>query len=163
MCVNLQRPQAGIRRLWVSSRVSMRSLKQVANHFPFSQPLVDVKSQDFQERWGNLGVSVGTNAGIKGPHDNEGGNKLSSVDWFVIDYNYLDSLFQFSTDWLTTIRIVVVAEIHTLKASEREPFINHLHSRLKHQLPDAQLIYLSNTFATAKILAHQLGCEYVSD
>ena len=95
---------------------------------------------------------------------------IDSADPFLADYDLIvmtsekfDSLIRHSSPWISSVRTVIVDEIHLLNDPERGPTLEILITILKNLLKNAQIIGLSATIGNAEELAEWLDAELVVD
>jgi len=120
--------------------------------------LASEKYNDFKKRYGALikiAISIGDT--------DSSGTYLSDYDLIVCTAEKLDSLLRHHSPWLSSVKVVVVDEIHLLNDPKRGPTLEILITILKQLLPKMQLIGLSATIGNAKELAEWLQAKLVLD
>ncbi|TXT55239.1 MAG: putative ski2-type helicase [Candidatus Thorarchaeota archaeon] len=110
-----------------------------------------------KERYFDSEISVGLSTGDY----HTDGEELSTYDVIVTTYERTDSLLRKKTSWLGEIGTVVIDEIQTLAETQRGARLESTIIRLKHLIPEIQLIVLSATIGAPDELAEWLRCELV--
>ena len=120
--------------------------------------LASEKYKDFKKRYGKIAeiaLSIG-DIDSSDPY-------LAEYDLIVTTSEKLDSLIRHHSLWLSSIKTVVIDEIHLLNDPERGPTLEILITILKKLLKNAQIIALSATIGNAEELAEWLQAELVVD
>ena len=120
--------------------------------------LASEKYKDFKKRYGKIAeiaLSIG-DIDSSDPY-------LAEYDLIVTTSEKLDSLIRHHSLWLSSIKTVVIDEIHLLNDPERGPTLEILITILKKLLKNAQIIALSATIGNAEELAEWLNAELVVD
>ena len=121
--------------------------------------LAGEKYKDYKELFKESGFEVMISTG-----------DLDSTDPWLDKYNILiltveklDSLLRHSAPWVSSIKTIIVDEVHLLNDHERGPTLEILLTILKQLLKNAQIIGLSATIGNAEELAEWLDVELVVD
>ncbi|WP_148682252.1 DEAD/DEAH box helicase [Pyrobaculum neutrophilum] len=88
--------------------------------------------------------------------------RLHEYDVLVVTYEKLDSLLRHRPGWLSSVKTVVVDEIHYLGDPRRGPVLESIIAKLKHLGLRAQFIGLSATVGNAAEVAEWLGARLVA-
>ncbi|MBI5389553.1 DEAD/DEAH box helicase [Candidatus Woesearchaeota archaeon] len=88
---------------------------------------------------------------------------LECYDLIMCTAEKLDSLLRHHCPWLSSVRVVVVDEIHLLNDPERGPTLEILMTLLRMLLPKMQLIGLSATIGNPEELASWMQATLVTD
>ena len=120
--------------------------------------LASEKCRDFKKRYGKL-AKIALSIGDFDSAD----PYIAEHDLIVTTSEKLDSLIRHNAPWLTSIKTVVVDEIHLLNDPQRGPTLEILITILKKLLKNSQLIALSATIGNAEELAEWLDAELVVD
>ncbi len=119
--------------------------------------LASEHSQDFKRKYSDaLGIKTVLSTG----DFDSSGAFLGSKDIIFTTYERLDSLINHRTDWLPSIGLLVIDEIHTI-GSDRGPTLEMLITKLRFVNPKMQLLGLSATIPNAKGLSEWLGAALV--
>lgn len=91
-----------------------------------------------------------------------------SSDPWLVDYDIIlttnekaDSLIRHHAPWFKDIGVVVADEIHLIDSPERGPTLELLLTRVRSELPDAQMIALSATIGNAEEIADWLNAKLI--
>lgn len=120
--------------------------------------LASEKYKDFKKRYGKI-AEIALSIGDIDSSD----HYLAEYDLIVTTSEKLDSLIRHQAPWLSSIKTVVIDEIHLLNDSERGPTLEILITILKKLLKNAQIIALSATIGNAEELAEWLQADLVVD
>ena len=120
--------------------------------------LASEKYRDFKKRYGKvakIALSIGD---------------IDSSDQYLAEYNLLivtsekmDSLLRHSAPWVSSIKTIIVDEIHLLNDPQRGPTLEILLTILKQLLKNAQIIGLSATIGNPEELAEWLNADLIVD
>lgn len=119
--------------------------------------LVSEHSNDFKKKYSkefNIKSVLST-----GDFDSSG-KYLSSKDIIFTTYEKLNSLLNHNADWLSSIGLLVIDEIHSL-GNNRGTTLEMLITKLRFLNPDLQLLGLSATIPNAKELSNWLKADLV--
>lgn len=86
---------------------------------------------------------------------------LTDYDLIICTTEKLDSLIRHGAQWIASIGLIIVDEVHMLNDGSRGPTLEIVMTRLRDLLPDAQIIALSATINNAEDIAHWIGAETV--
>ncbi|MBS3141942.1 DEAD/DEAH box helicase [Candidatus Woesearchaeota archaeon] len=120
--------------------------------------LANEKFRDFRKRYGNkikIALSIGDL--------DESESYLASYDLIICTAEKLDSLLRHHTPWITSVKTIVVDEIHLLNDPGRGPTLEVLMTLLRQVIPGLQIIGLSATIGNPEMLAAWLEAELVLD
>jgi helicase len=120
--------------------------------------LASEKYNDFRKRYGSL-IKIALSIGDIDSSD----SYLADYDLIVCTAEKLDSLLRHHSPWLSSVKVVIVDEIHLLNDQKRGPTLEILITILKQLLPKMQLIALSATIGNAKELADWLQAKLIAD
>lgn len=118
--------------------------------------LANEKAREFRKRYSRF-VKVALSVG-----ESDGGS-LVDKDLIVCTAEKLDSLMRHHTPWLSSVKAVVVDEIHLLNDPSRGPTLEIVLTMLRKIVPQAQVVGLSATIGNPEELAEWLGAELVLD
>ncbi|MFC1731405.1 DEAD/DEAH box helicase [candidate division KSB1 bacterium] len=120
--------------------------------------LANEKFREFKEKYGHfarIALSIG-NIDSTDPY-------LSDYDFIITTSEKLDSLIRHNTPWLSSVKTVIVDEIHLLNDPGRGPTLEILLTMVRQILSNVQIIGLSATIGNPKELAKWLGAKLVQD
>ncbi|MEM3832025.1 MAG: DEAD/DEAH box helicase [Thermoprotei archaeon] len=86
---------------------------------------------------------------------------LKDYDIIVTTNEKADSLLRHHASWLHDVGLIVADEIHLLDSIERGPTLEFLLTRLRTELPEAQIMALSATIGNAKEIAEWLSANCI--
>ena len=119
--------------------------------------LASEKQQELTELGNALGLKVGI--GI-GDNRNEVSN-IDDCDILVCTSEKLDSLMRQNKGVLRKVSVIVADEFHLLNDSSRGPTMEINLARIRHLVPEAQIITLSATVGNSQDLADWLDSELI--
>jgi ATP-dependent DNA helicase len=120
--------------------------------------LASEKYKEFKTKYEglyNVALSIG-NLDSSDPY-------LEKYDIIICTAEKLDSLIRHHCPWLSSVKTVIVDEVHLLNDISRGPTLEILITILKQMLPSMQLIALSATIGNPESLAKWLEAELVQD
>jgi len=119
--------------------------------------LASEKHREFKKHYPQLrvGVSIGD--------IDSSDSYLSKYDLIITTSEKFDSLIRHRAPWLSSVRLLVVDEIHLLNDPSRGPALEVLITLLRKQLKGLQVIGLSATIGNPEELSGWLGAELVVD
>ncbi|MBN2566825.1 DEAD/DEAH box helicase [Candidatus Woesearchaeota archaeon] len=120
--------------------------------------LASEKHKQFTEKYGGIAriaLSIGDIDSSE--------SRLSRYDIVITTSEKLDSLIRHKTPWLSSVRTMVVDEIHLLNDPARGPTLEILITVLRKVIPRLRIVGLSATIGNPKELADWLGAELVVD
>ena len=120
--------------------------------------LASEKYKDFKKRYDGL-AKVALSIGDKDSSDPH----LADYDIIICTAEKLDSLIRHHAHWISSIKTVVVDEIHLLNDPGRGPTLEILITILKQLLKNAQIIALSATIGNPEELAEWLDANLIKD
>ncbi|HLG24795.1 MAG TPA: DEAD/DEAH box helicase [Candidatus Nanoarchaeia archaeon] len=120
--------------------------------------LASEKYKHFKKRYGSLAKVALTIGDIDSADD-----YLSEYDLIVTTSEKLDSLTRHNAQWLSSITVLIIDEIHLLNDQQRGPTLEIIITILKKLLKNLQVIGLSATIGNAKELADWLEADLVFD
>ncbi len=88
---------------------------------------------------------------------------LKSADILVMTNEKMDSIIRHGSDWVDSIGMVIVDEIHLIGDQDRGPTLEMILTKLKFFEKRPQIIALSATISNAKELADWLDCTLVQN
>ncbi|MGC8948251.1 MAG: DEAD/DEAH box helicase [Thermoprotei archaeon] len=86
---------------------------------------------------------------------------LKDYDIIVTTNEKADSLLRHHASWLRDVGLIVADEIHLLDSIERGPTLEFLLTRLRTELPEAQIMALSATIGNAEEIAEWLNASCI--
>ncbi len=89
--------------------------------------------------------------------------RLSEYDLIICTSEKLDSMIRHHTPWLSSIKTLIIDEIHLLNDHSRGPTLEILITILRKLIPNIQIVGLSATIGNPKELAEWLGADLVED
>lgn len=120
--------------------------------------LANEKFRDFSERYGSMcriALSIGDM--------DKGDSYLENYDLIITTSEKLDSLIRHHCPWLSSVKCVVVDEVHLLNDAGRGPTLEILLTILRQQLKKIQIIALSATIGNPQELADWLDAKLIED
>lgn len=123
-------------------------------------PLKALASEKLEELK-QLGESLGLKIGLGiGDAPNEA-KQIDDCDILVCTSEKLDSLMRSKSEVLRRVSVVVADEFHLVNDSHRGPTMEINLARIRHLLPDAQIITLSATVGNSQDLADWLDSDLI--
>ena len=123
-------------------------------------PLKALASEKLQELK-QLGESLGLKIGLGiGDAPNEA-KQIDDCDILVCTSEKLDSLMRSKSEVLRRVSVVVADEFHLVNDSHRGPTMEINLARIRHLLPEAQIITLSATVGNSQDLADWLDSDLI--
>ena len=123
-------------------------------------PLKALASEKLEELK-QLGESLGLKIGLGiGDAPNEA-KQIDDCDILVCTSEKLDSLMRSKSEVLRRVSVVVADEFHLVNDSHRGPTMEINLARIRHLLPEAQIITLSATVGNSQDLADWLGSDLI--
>ena len=119
--------------------------------------LASEKQDELKQMGEHLGLKIGL--GI-GDASNEA-KQIDDCDILVCTSEKLDSLMRSKPEVLRRVSIVVADEFHLVNDSHRGPTMEINLTRIRHTLPDAQIITLSATVGNSQDLADWLDSDLI--
>ncbi|MBU1111518.1 MAG: DEAD/DEAH box helicase, partial [Nanoarchaeota archaeon] len=120
--------------------------------------LASEKFKDFQRLYGDL-FKIALSSGEIDSAD----SYLAGYDLIITTSEKLDSLLRHRAVWLSSVKVLVLDEIHLLNDAGRGPTLEILITLMRKLLPKLQLIGLSATIGNPEELAKWLDAELVLD
>lgn len=120
--------------------------------------LASEKYRNFKKKYGNI-VKVALSIGDIDRSD----PYIAEYDLIITTSEKLDSLIRHHSPWISSVKTIIVDEIHLLNDAERGPTLEILLTILKHLLKNSQIIGLSATIGNAEELAEWLQADLVVD
>lgn len=120
--------------------------------------LANEKFKEFKKRYGhkvNIAISIGD---LDKKED-----YLANYDLIICTAEKLDSLLRHHCPWLTSVKVVIVDEIHLLNDVGRGPTLEILITLLRNAVKDIQIIGLSATIGNPEELADWLQARCIVD
>ncbi len=123
-------------------------------------PLRALASEKYQEfmKYQTLGIKVGISTGEYDSKD----SWLQSSDIIITTSEKADSLLRHRSDWLNSLSVVVVDEIHLMNDPHRGPTLEVTLSRLIHLNPNMIILGLSATIQNADEIADWLDAKLIT-
>ncbi len=126
----------------------------------YMAPLVSLaaeKFQTFKAKYEKLGLKVAISVGDLDSSD----PWLARYDVIICTTEKLDSLIRHSAEWIKSIGLIVVDEVHMLNDVGRGPTLEVTLTRIMEMVPKAQILALSATIKNAGDLAKWLKAKTV--
>lgn len=101
-------------------------------------------------------VSIST-----GDYDTSG-SELKDSSVIVATNEKMDSLLRHSPSWLSEVSLVIADEIHLVGLEDRGPTLEVLMTRVRREIPEAQVLALSATIPNAVEISEWLDAKVVS-
>lgn len=118
--------------------------------------LASEKYDEFKEKYGPLGIRVAVSTGDFDSSD----TWLQNFDIIILTSEKLDSLLRHGIQWLNSVGLCVVDEVHLLDSPERGPTLEVTITRLR-QSSNPKIIALSATINNYQELAEWLQAEAI--
>lgn len=119
--------------------------------------LATEKLEELKQLGDSLGLKIGLGIG-DAPSETR---QIDDCDILVCTSEKLDSLMRSKAEVLRRVSVVVADEFHLLNDSHRGPTMEINLARIRHLLPDAQIITLSATVGNSQDLADWLDSDLV--
>ena len=119
--------------------------------------LATEKLEELKQLGESLGLKIGLGIG-DAPSETR---QIDDCDILVCTSEKLDSLMRSKAEVLRRVSVVVADEFHLLNDSHRGPTMEINLARIRHLLPDAQIITLSATVGNSQDLADWLNSDLV--
>lgn len=120
--------------------------------------LASEKYKDFKRKYSKI-AKIALSIGDIDSSD----SYLAEYDLIVTTSEKLDSLIRHHSPWLSSIKTVIIDEVHLLNDTERGPTLEILITILKQLLKNVQIIALSATIGNAEELAEWLQADLIVD
>ena len=137
----------------------IHQLKSKGGKALYIVPLRALAREKYEDlkRFEKLGFRVGISTGDLDESD----PRISRYDIIICTSEKADSLLRHGINWLDTIQVLVIDEIHLIHDPKRGPTLEVIISRFKALNPDTQLIALSATIKNAVELADWLEARLI--
>ena len=137
----------------------IHQLKSKGGKALYIVPLRALAREKYEDlkRFEKLGFRVGISTGDLDESD----PRISRYDIIICTSEKADSLLRHGINWLDTIQVLVIDEIHLIHDPKRGPTLEVIISRFKALNPDTQLIALSATIKNAVELADWLEAKLI--
>ncbi len=119
--------------------------------------LATEKLEELKHLGESLGLKIGLGIG-DAPNETK---QIDNCDILVCTSEKLDSLMRSKSEVLRRVSVVVADEFHLLNDSHRGPTMEINLARIRHLLPDAQIITLSATVGNSQDLADWLESDLI--
>jgi helicase len=119
--------------------------------------LASEKQDELKQMGDHLGLKIGLGIG-DAPNE---AKQIDDCDILVCTSEKLDSLMRSKPEVLRRVSIVVADEFHLVNDSHRGPTMEINLTRIRHTLPDAQIITLSATVGNSQDLADWLDSDLI--
>lgn len=126
----------------------------------YTCPLRALASEHFNDFKKKYSKKLGIRMAISTGDFDSSSNYLQNYDLIFCTNEKLDSLLRHRAEWLQSIGLLVVDEIHELD-SDRGPTIEMVITKLRHSNPSLQFLALSATIPNSKEIAQWLGAKLV--
>ena len=137
----------------------IHQLKSKGGKALYIVPLRALAREKYEDlkRFEKLGFKVGISTGDLDESD----PRIARYDIIICTSEKADSLMRHGINWLDTIKVLVIDEIHLIHDPKRGPTLEVIISRFKALNPDTQLIALSSTIKNAVELADWLDARLI--
>ena len=137
----------------------IHQLKSKGGKALYIVPLRALAREKYEDlkRFEKLGFKVGISTGDLDESD----PRIARYDIIICTSEKADSLLRHGINWLDTIKVLVIDEIHLIHDPKRGPTLEVIISRFKALNPDTQLIALSATIKNAVELADWLDARLI--
>ena len=119
--------------------------------------LASEKLEELKQLGENLGLKIGLGIG-DAPNE---AKQIDDCDILVCTSEKLDSLMRSKSEVLRRVSVVVADEFHLVNDSHRGPTMEINLARIRHLLPEAQIITLSATVGNSQDLADWLDSDLI--
>ena len=119
--------------------------------------LASEKLEELKQLWESLGLKIGLGIG-DAPNE---AKQIDDCDILVCTSEKLDSLMRSKSEVLRRVSVVVADEFHLVNDSHRGPTMEINLARIRHLLPEAQIITLSATVGNSQDLANWLESDLI--
>ncbi|MBJ47470.1 MAG: hypothetical protein CMB59_06250 [Euryarchaeota archaeon] len=119
--------------------------------------LASEKLEELKQLGGSLGLKIGLGIG-DAPNE---AKQIDDCDILVCTSEKLDSLMRSKSEVLRRVSVVVADEFHLVNDSHRGPTMEINLARIRHLLPEAQIITLSATVGNSQDLADWLESDLI--
>ena len=119
--------------------------------------LASEKLEELKQLGGSLGLKIGLGIG-DAPNE---AKQIDDCDILVCTSEKLDSLMRSKSEVLRRVSVVVADEFHLVNDSHRGPTMEINLARIRHLLPEAQIITLSATVGNSQDLADWLDSDLI--
>ena len=119
--------------------------------------LASEKLEELKQIGGSLGLKIGLGIG-DAPNE---AKQIDDCDILVCTSEKLDSLMRSKSEVLRRVSVVVADEFHLVNDSHRGPTMEINLARIRHLLPEAQIITLSATVGNSQDLADWLESDLI--
>ena len=119
--------------------------------------LASEKLEELKQLGGSLGLKIGLGIG-DAPNE---AKRIDDCDILVCTSEKLDSLMRSKSEVLRRVSVVVADEFHLVNDSHRGPTMEINLARIRHLLPEAQIITLSATVGNSQDLADWLDSDLI--
>ena len=140
--------------------VNQIMVKNVGSRGIYIVPLKALASEklgELKQLGDHLGLKIGLGIG-DAPNE---ARQIDDCDILVCTSEKLDSLMRSKSEVLRRVSVVVADEFHLVNDSHRGPTMEINLARIRHLLPDAQIITLSATVGNSQDLADWLDSELI--
>jgi len=144
----------------IAELCALNSILERKRKVVYTCPLRALASEHFQDWKSKYAQKHKIRMALSTGDFDSSSNYLQNYDLIFSTYEKLDSLLRHNAEWLSSIGLLVVDEVHELD-SERGPCIEMLCSKLKQLNPKLQFLALSATIPNAEQIAKWLNAELV--
>jgi len=126
----------------------------------YTCPLRALASEHFSEFRKRYGKPLKIRAALSTGDLDSSSKYLQNYDVIFTTYEKLDSLLRHRTDWLSSVSLLVIDEVHSL-GSDRGPTIEMATTKLRQLNPGLQILALSATIPNCREISEWLGAELI--
>ena len=139
---------------------SLDSIMNKKRKVIYTCPLRALASEHFSEFKKKYCSELGIRAGLSTGELDSRSKYLQNYDLVFSTYEKLDSLLRHKSDWLSSVALLVIDEVHNI-GSDRGPTIEMAVTKLRQLNPELRILSLSATIPNAAELAKWLEANLV--
>jgi helicase len=126
----------------------------------YTCPLRALAAEHFAEFKARYSKGLGIRVGLSTGDLDSSSSYLQKYDIILTTFEKLDSLLRHRADWLASIGLLVIDEVHSL-GTDRGPTIEMAVTKLRQMNPELQILALSATIPNCREMAEWLKAELV--
>ena len=157
VCIPTASGKSLVAFMGIINQVLVRNIGSRGIYIVPLKALASEKLDELKQIGNALGLKIGLGIG-DAPSE---ARQIDDCDILVCTSEKLDSLMRSKSEVLSRVSIVVADEFHLLNDSHRGPTMEINLARIRHLLPDAQIITLSATVGNSQDLADWLDSKLV--
>lgn len=143
----------------IAELLMLRSLIERGGRCLYIVPLRALASEKLAEfkKYEKLGIKVGISTGDYDSSD----SWLANYDVIVTTSEKADSLLRHKSEWLRSVKVLVVDEVHLINDGERGPTLEVTIAKLRLLNPEMLVLALSATIKNAEEIAEWLNAKLI--